>query len=58
MPDNILSPLQVEQFLNLGYVKIENCFDRSSVQDWIDLAFSRLGYTADDPLTWAEAKVH
>ena len=58
MPDNILTSLQVEQFLNLGYVKIENCFDRSSVQDWIDLAFSRLGYTADDPLTWAEAKVH
>ena len=38
--------------------RIENCFDRSSVQDWIDLAFSRLGYTADDPLTWVEAKVH
>ena len=58
MPDNILTSLQVEQFLNLGYVKIENCFDRSSAQDWIDLAFSRLGYIADDPLTWSEAKVH
>ena len=54
----VLTDEQAEQFLSRGFVKIEGCFDKAEIQDWIDLAFERLGYDADDPSTWAEPRVH
>ena len=44
MSYTVLSNEQVEQFLDQGYVKIDNCFEKVDIQDWIDLAFKRLGY--------------
>ena len=54
----ILDDSAVEQFLNDGYVIVRGCFDRSDVQDWIDLAFQRLGYDPQNPATWKEDRIH
>ena len=54
----VLTDEQVEQFLSEGYVKIEGCFEKADVQEWIDFAFERLGYDAQDVNTWAEERVH
>ena len=58
MSYTVLSDEQAEQFLNQGFVKIDGCFDKADIQDWIDLAFNRLGYQPDNPTAWTEAKVH
>ena len=54
----VLGEEQVEQFLGQGHVKIDSCFEKGDIQDWIDLAFRRLGYQPDDATTWTETKVH
>ena len=58
MDYRVLTEEQAEQFLSQGFVKVEGCFDKADIQDWIDLAFERLGYDAGDPSTWAEPRVH
>ena len=58
MSYTVLGGEQVEQFLDQGYVKIDSCFEKADIQDWIDLAFRRLGYQPDDATTWTETKVH
>ena len=57
MSYTVLSDEQAEQFLNQGFVKIDGCFDKADIQDWIDLAFNRLGYQPDTPTAWTEARV-
>ena len=54
----VLGEEQVEQFLGQGHVKIDSCFEKGDIPDWIDLAFRRLGYQPDDATTWTETKVH
>ncbi len=58
MSYRVLTEDQAEQFLDYGFVKIEGCFEKASIQDWIDLAFERLAYDLDDPATWEEPRVH
>lgn len=53
-----LTDSQAEQFLQQGYVRIEQCFDPALAEQWRALAFDRLGYDAADPATWSEARVH
>lgn len=54
----VLTDEQVEQFLTQGFVKIDGCFKKEDVQDWLDFAFERLGYDANDPSTWQEERIH
>ena len=53
-----LTGAQAEHFLDKGYVKIPQCFDRQLADEWRAFAFERLGYKPDDPSTWTEARVH
>jgi hypothetical protein len=57
-PLTTLTPEEVEHFLEYGYVKLTQCFDRATADEWRAFAFERLGYDADDASTWAEARVH
>lgn len=57
-PYQVLDDVQVEHFLNRGYVKLEGCFPKEKAQAWIDLAYRRLGYDPEDPETWEEARIH
>lgn len=54
----LLDDTQADFFLNNGYVRIPGCFDRALADEWVGLAFERLGYDPDDPSTWEEARVH
>jgi hypothetical protein len=54
----VLTDEQVEQFQSEGYVKIEGCFKKADIQEWLDFAFERLGYDAQDVNTWEEERVH
>ena len=49
---------QERQFLDHGYVVIEQAVARDLAEQWRDLAYRRLGYDPDDPATWIEPKVH
>jgi hypothetical protein len=53
-----LSDEQVEQFLRRGFVTIGGCFSREVADSWVDQAWRRIGYRADDPSTWLEKRVH
>src|SRR5262245_4613591 len=53
-----LTDAQAEQFLQHGYVVIEGCFSKAAAQDWIDLAYKRLGFDPNDPQTWKEPYLH
>ena len=53
-----LSAGQERQFLDHGYVVIEQAVARDLAEQWRDLAYRRLGYDARDPATWLEPKVH
>lgn len=49
---------QARQFVEKGHVVLQGCFPRSLAEEWIDLAFRRLGYDANDPSTWQVDRVH
>ena len=49
---------QERQFLDHGYVVIEQAVARDLAGQWRDLAYRRLGYDPDAPATWLEPKVH
>ena len=34
----VLTDEQAEQFLSQGFVKIEGCFEKAAIQDWIELS--------------------
>ena len=53
-----LSYEQISFFLEKGYVRIPNCFDRKLAEEWGAFTFKRLGYDPNDPATWAEQRVH
>ena len=54
----MLSDEDVEQFVDQGYMILENCFSDEAAQAWVDRAWTRIGYDRDDPATWAEKRVH
>ena len=58
MKYRVLTQEQADHFVEKGFVKIEGCFDKAEIQDWLDLAYVRLGYDKDDPLTWEEDRIH
>jgi hypothetical protein len=58
MTDTVLSPEQIDSFIEHGYLRIPECFTRADAQSWLDEAWVRLGYDRDDPSTWAEQRVH
>jgi hypothetical protein len=53
-----LDDRQVQQFLDTGYVVLENCFDAASAAPIVDRAWERLGVDRDDPATWDRPRVH
>jgi Phytanoyl-CoA dioxygenase (PhyH) len=53
-----LSQAQVEHFLRRGFVKIEGCFDPDEARRWVERAWSRMGYLAEDKSSWTEMRVH
>lgn len=56
--DPILSPAQIEQFLDRGFVTLPDCFPPERAQELTDRAFQRLGCAKDDPQTWEQSRVH
>jgi hypothetical protein len=54
----VLSPDQVEDFLDHGHVVIRNCFSREAAAEYTGTLWTRLGYRPEDPATWAEPSVH
>lgn len=53
-----LTAEQERQFLEHGYVVVEQAVARDLAEEWRALAFERLGYAAEDPSTWLEPKLH
>jgi hypothetical protein len=54
----VLSDEQERLFLDDGYVVIHDCFSRQAAEEYTRTVWTRLGYAADDPSTWAEPSVH
>jgi hypothetical protein len=54
----VLSPEEVNHFINHGYVTVHDCFSRETAQAITDRAFQRLGYDKDDRNTWAAPRIH
>ena len=54
----VLTAADIEHFLEYGYVLVKGCFSRDVAAEWVAHGFKRLGYDADDPATWAEARIH
>ena len=50
----VLTEENVHSFMEQGYLVIHDCFNMSVAQRWIDQAYTRLGYSKDDPSTWAK----
>jgi hypothetical protein len=53
-----LSPDQVEQFLQQGYVVIRGCFTREAAAEYTNTIWTRLGYDEHDQSTWAQSSIH
>jgi hypothetical protein len=56
--ERYLTAEQVEQFLRRGFLTIEGCFSPDVARAWVERAWSRMGYSADDRSTWAQQRVH
>jgi hypothetical protein len=50
----VLTDVQVQRFLDDGYLVVHDCVDLDLAGRWIDQAYARLGYDRDDPGTWAK----
>lgn len=53
-----LTDEQVETFLTRGFVLVKNAFSQEQAEAWSAQTFTRLGYDANDPATWREARIH
>ena len=56
--ERYLSQDQVVQFLERGYVVLNDCFSRGMAEEWIAHAFERLGYDPHDRRSWKQSRVH
>jgi hypothetical protein len=54
----VLSDEQAGHFLDHGYVVIRDCFSLEAAEKHTKSIWARLGYSPDDPSTWAEPAVH
>ncbi|WIV49761.1 phytanoyl-CoA dioxygenase family protein [Marivivens sp. LCG002] len=55
--DIALTPLQVETFINDGFIKIDNAFSSDLAQDCRNELWADLGLAQDRPETWTEPVV-
>ncbi len=58
---NVLSPAQVEHFMERGYVRLEEAFPRKNAlaaQDYIWQQVEKQGVLRDDRSTWTIPRVH
>jgi Phytanoyl-CoA dioxygenase (PhyH) len=55
---NVLTPDDVEHFLEKGYVVVRGCFSRMAAAEFTAQIWDRLGYDEHDRSTWAEPSVH
>ena len=53
-----LTQEDVNHFIEKGHVILKDCFPRELAEEWQTLAFKRLGYDPDDPMTWEQPRVH
>ena len=58
MSYRVLTESQAQHFLDTGFVVIEGAFSREAAQKYTDRAWTRLGYSPDDPSTWEQALIH
>lgn len=58
MQPETLTPAQVEEFIQRGFVTVHDCFSREAAEALTDQAFVRLGYDKADPETWAQSRIH
>ena len=49
----VLSPAQLESFLERGFCILENAFDRQLAEDTVRRAYTRMGFTPHEPASWA-----
>jgi hypothetical protein len=54
----VLTPDQVEHFLERGFVVIRGCFSRAAAAGFTARLWTRLGYVEHDPSTWVQPVVH
>jgi hypothetical protein len=52
-----LSNNEIEQFLNTGFIRVENAFEQSIAQAGRQLIWRDMGKDPDDPTTWSEPVV-
>ena len=58
---NVLSDEQIEQFIQHGYIKLEQCFDctpGSVAHRWVEDTWARNGLDKQDQSTWPIGKIH
>jgi hypothetical protein len=53
-----LTTEQAKHFVDRGYVRLSNCFDRQLADQWRELAFERMGCDPHDPTSWTEERIH
>jgi len=53
-----LTEEQKQQWLDHGFVKIENCFSRELADKWTSSIWTRLGASPDDKSTWPTEKLN
>ncbi len=49
---------QREEFLQNGYVVLQNAIPTANLCAWQNLAWQRLGYDRDNPDTWEKSRIH
>jgi len=49
-----LTDVQVQSYLDNGYLVVKDCLVQAIAQRWIDNAYVRLGYDPQNPATWAK----
>jgi hypothetical protein len=52
-----LSPEQINDFINNGYIKLENAFSNEIANDCCNILWEKTGYNPDDPETWKQAVI-
>lgn len=54
----VLSPADIQHFIEHGYVIVPACFTAVVAQELTDRAFIRLGYDRNDSSTWLSPRIH
>lgn len=52
-----LTPEQREQFLQNGWIRIENGVPKENIERFLENIWVRLGFDPDDKATWLKEKV-